>query len=371
MSRYRSVASAAILVLMVGAIGTPRAAQAQVQRNVVLEFCTGTWCQWCPCGDQAAEALLATYPNLIVLAYHGAPPASDPWQNFNGNAVRGLLGFAYYPTGIIDRRNHPGNGGTFPNIGFDQWAALGAQRYASAPTTNVKLAVMTQSYNTATRQLNLSVSATALQTLNGQYKMSLILTEDELIYPQTGNATCGYPPSNYVHKWVVRSMVNGPSGENLNSGPWVQNKSVSKTFTTTLDAEWNAEHCRYTVIVHKDSANALYFGEVTQALQGTFIGLVDVPRQPDNLPTGFSVSQNHPNPFKPTTVIQYQLPVQSHVTLRVVDVLGREVATLVNGVEGAGYKSVVFDGSRLASGVYFYRLVAGEYVQTRKLMLLK
>jgi hypothetical protein len=368
-NRYRSVASAAILVLMAAAILTPRAAQAQVPRNVVLEFCTGTWCQWCPCGDQTAEALLATYPSLVVLAYHGA--GTDPWRNFNGFAVRDSLGFYAYPTGIIDRRNHPGNGGSYAYVTYNQWANLVAQRFANAPTTNVKLEVVAQSYNSSTRQLNLSISATALQNLSGWYRMSLILTEDGLIYPQTGNATCGYPPADYVHNWVVRSMVNGPLGQNLNSGPWVQDQMLTKTFTTTLDAAWNAEHLRYTAIVHKDSANAQCFGEIAQALQGEMsIGLIDVPRQPDAVPPEFAL-RSCPNPFKPATAIQYQLPVRCHVTLRVVDVLGREVATLVNGMEEAGYKSVVFDGSRLASGVYFYRLEAGKYAETRKLMLLK
>ncbi|HAX48206.1 MAG TPA: hypothetical protein DCX92_04405, partial [Bacteroidetes bacterium] len=55
-------------------------------RRMVLEFCTGTWCGYCPCGHQAADQILLTYPNTIVIAYHGA--SSDPWQNFQGNAIR-------------------------------------------------------------------------------------------------------------------------------------------------------------------------------------------------------------------------------------------------------------------------------------------
>ena len=71
-------------------------------RNVVLEFCTGTWCQWCPCGDDEAHHLSVTYPNSVILAYHGS--GSDPWKNFNGNGIIGLLGFAGYPSGLVDRR---------------------------------------------------------------------------------------------------------------------------------------------------------------------------------------------------------------------------------------------------------------------------
>lgn len=58
-------------------------------RRVVLEFVTGTWCQWCPCGDSAAEHILEAYPNAVVIAYHGA--STDPWQNFPGSVIRTLL----------------------------------------------------------------------------------------------------------------------------------------------------------------------------------------------------------------------------------------------------------------------------------------
>ncbi|MBI5020695.1 MAG: T9SS type A sorting domain-containing protein [Ignavibacteriales bacterium] len=88
-------------------------------------------------------------------------------------------------------------------------------------------------------------------------------------------------------------------------------------------------------------------------------------------PLTFSLKQNYPNPFNPSTTISYQLPARSHVTLRVFDLLGREVAMLVNRIEESGNKSVVFDASRLLSGVYYYRLQAGNFVDTKKLLLLR
>jgi hypothetical protein len=89
------------------------------------------------------------------------------------------------------------------------------------------------------------------------------------------------------------------------------------------------------------------------------------------IPREYALHQNYPNPFNPMTVIRYQLPEKSHVTLKVYDLLGSEVATLVNGVEGPGDKSIVFDASNLSSGMYFYRLQAGSYMETRKLILLR
>jgi hypothetical protein len=84
-----------------------------------------------------------------------------------------------------------------------------------------------------------------------------------------------------------------------------------------------------------------------------------------------SLSQNYPNPFNPTTTILYELPRTSQVTLTVYDLLGREVATLVNGVEEPGHKSVEFNATNLAGGIYFYRITAGDHVLTRKLVYLK
>jgi hypothetical protein len=90
-----------------------------------------------------------------------------------------------------------------------------------------------------------------------------------------------------------------------------------------------------------------------------------------NLPAEFSLEQNYPNPFNPSTTIMYQLPRSSMVRLSVYDVLGREVAVLVDERKNAGSYEVKFDAVGLASGVYLYRLQAGEYVGTKKLLLIK
>jgi hypothetical protein len=88
-------------------------------------------------------------------------------------------------------------------------------------------------------------------------------------------------------------------------------------------------------------------------------------------PDNFSLSQNYPNPFNPNTVISWQLPVKSYVTLRVYDVLGKEAALLINEEQEAGIYKVDFSSSNLAGGTYFYRLQAGQFVQTKKMVILK
>ncbi|NBB76674.1 MAG: T9SS type A sorting domain-containing protein, partial [Bacteroidetes bacterium] len=90
-----------------------------------------------------------------------------------------------------------------------------------------------------------------------------------------------------------------------------------------------------------------------------------------DVPTDFTLAQNYPNPFNPTTQISYQLPVDSRVRLAVFDMLGRQVATLVDEQMSAGRHSVTFDAGNLSSGIYLYRLQAGNTVMTRKLTIMK
>ena len=85
----------------------------------------------------------------------------------------------------------------------------------------------------------------------------------------------------------------------------------------------------------------------------------------------YVLNQNYPNPFNPSTTIKYELPKASLVRLSVYDMLGRQVSVLVDERRDAGVHEVKFEGSTLASGVYFYRLQAGDFTQTKRLLILK
>ena len=87
--------------------------------------------------------------------------------------------------------------------------------------------------------------------------------------------------------------------------------------------------------------------------------------------TRFSLLQNYPNPFNPTTVISYQLPINGFVSLELYDILGRKIKSLIQERQNAGAHSVTFNAEDLSSGVYFYRLEAGTYSETKKLLLLR
>jgi hypothetical protein len=99
--------------------------------------------------------------------------------------------------------------------------------------------------------------------------------------------------------------------------------------------------------------------------------LTGVVKKVNSLPTKFSLSQNYPNPFNPSTVISYSIPQSGNVTLKVYNILGQEVATVFHGFQSAGSYTANFDAAKLASGVYFYRLQAGQFSETKKMMFMK
>ena len=100
-------------------------------------------------------------------------------------------------------------------------------------------------------------------------------------------------------------------------------------------------------------------------------GVTAVEGNQTNVPVSFELAQNFPNPFNPVTTIRYQLQKTGFVTLKVYDLIGREVATLVNEEKPAGRYEVKFDGTNLSSGIYFYRIRAGNFIDTKKFVLLK
>jgi hypothetical protein len=120
-----------------------------------------------------------------------------------------------------------------------------------------------------------------------------------------------------------------------------------------------------------DSSGYLYAGTTDGIVYKTTSTTVGVAEAIKSIPYAWKLDQNYPNPFNPSTQINYQLSKLSKVSLKVYDLLGREVANLVNENQSAGPHNVKWNASRLATGVYFYRLVAGSFVQTKKMLLMK
>jgi len=147
-----------------------------------------------------------------------------------------------------------------------------------------------------------------------------------------------------------------------------QNNNIQLTQNTThkLVPNWgNISALQLTIYVDEGNDGTI---DDTLYIENT----VDVEDQGTLLsPNSYNLAQNYPNPFNPTTTIQYSIPQHSNVTLKVYDILGNEVATLVNEEKGRGVYSVSFDASQLSSGIYLYRLQAGSFIETKKMILLR
>jgi glycosidase len=103
----------------------------------------------------------------------------------------------------------------------------------------------------------------------------------------------------------------------------------------------------------------------------TAVLITDIKKKNDSIIESYSLSQNYPNPFNPSTIINYEIPKAGLVSIKIYDVLGREIATLVNEYRQRGSYSVSFNAANMASGVYFYQLKAGEFIIAKKMLLLK
>ncbi|MEX0720462.1 MAG: family 43 glycosylhydrolase [Balneolaceae bacterium] len=141
------------------------------------------------------------------------------------------------------------------------------------------------------------------------------------------------------------------------------------TFSSVTSEEITGSHDVYLRFTGQDDVSELF--RIKSFNFSTEITTSNESSSGQTLPKEYKLNQNYPNPFNPSTVISYQLPVSSDVSLKVFDMLGREVTTLVNGRISAGQQQVHFDASALSSGMYIYQLQTDGFVQTRKMMLIK
>lgn len=131
---------------------------------------------------------------------------------------------------------------------------------------------------------------------------------------------------------------------------------------TVIDIGTSADVCAGTIVI-----NGGYSGT------GRFCnGTIDVGGEEEiETPKEFSLSQNYPNPFNPNTIISFAVPAQVLVTINLFDVLGRQVKLLINEIKEAGYYEINFNAANLPSGTYLYKIKAGNFIETKKMILLK
>ena len=124
-------------------------------------------------------------------------------------------------------------------------------------------------------------------------------------------------------------------------------------------------------VMAQGTGTAVHKLAITYNVTSSPIVITGITNGNGSIPTEYAMTQNYPNPFNPATRISYQLPEAGNVKITVFDISGKQIATLVNGQQNAGFYDINFDGSRFASGVYFYKLEAGNFVETKKMLLIK
>jgi ligand-binding sensor domain-containing protein len=205
------------------------------------------------------------------------------------------------------------------------------------------------------------------------------------------NASTQYIFAGTQKRGVLRSTNNGDSWTEVNTGltntnvPSLAINSRGDIFagtngggvfrSTDNGASWSDVNSGlmnpYVLALAINSSGEVFAGTSGNGIFRSLPTITAVEEIAVEIPTSFVLTQNYPNPFNPSTTIEYSLPKPSQVELKVYDILGKEVRTLVNGRQPAGQHRVSFEANGLPSGVYFYRIKGGAFVQTKKLTLLR
>jgi enterochelin esterase family protein len=189
------------------------------------------------------------------------------------------------------------------------------------------------------------------------------------VFGLCGLHSAAFQPNNYE---VYNLILNGPVKDIKWSSVWGTYESLFTTMRSFKDFLITKGYQIDWLERPEGHSWGLWRATLDNMLEYFFPALPSFfDHDQNNFVSDFELYQNYPNPFNPSTVIRYQLSVNSHITLRVHDLLGREVATLVNEEKSAGIYKVSFDASQLPSGVYYYRLQAGDFSKTKKMILLK
>ena len=183
----------------------------------------------------------------------------------------------------------------------------------------------------------------------------------------------------FVHNWGTAKTITNAKLKLTCDDPWIASISQSDYALPNIAPNSGSGISTWITISVIDSLFPGYFNfKVKVASDGwmywadsTKLIITGIAADHNEIPTEFSLAQNYPNPFNPSTKISWQLPVGSLATLKIYDILGREVATLVNEYRQAGKYETEFNAETLPSGVYFYQLKAGKYLNTKKMILLK
>ncbi len=326
----------------------------QVIRKVLFEEGTNASCGPCAANNPILKQFLDAHTSeALAIKYHASWPGYDPMYQANPtqNTER-----------IVNYYNMNQTGVPYCNadgIIQDIWP-FSIANFTNA--LNQRLAILTPvtinviDMRIAGDSVKSFVTVTLLSNLPaGNYYLRIMAIEGRIVY-QTPPGTNGETVFEHVFR---RAYPN-------TTGTSIQNTAgtYQYTFTYKREAAW-IDTSMFTIAFVQNDVNK----EVLNVAKGTYYPLGITGNS--EIPDAYLLSQNYPNPFNPSANIKFTMPKEGYVTLKVYNMIGSEVKTLVEGNHKAGAYDIYFDGSELSSGVYFYTLKTDEFTATRKMILIK
>jgi hypothetical protein len=341
-----------ILFVLIGIlynISHPLSAQ---NRTVLCELFTSTTCPPCVGANQGFDTWLSSYTKksrVAVVKYHvwWPSPGNDPYYLANTAQVttrNTFYGNNYAPHMFIN--------GSDAGSSYTGWNGAIEAELANTPPLEI---IVSGTVKNTDANIIVQVKAGSAAIPSGVLKVYVALTESGLLYTGTN----GDPK----HENVMRLMAADANGETFSIANQ-ETKTFKRPFT--LDAAWKTSNCTVVAFVQAQDTKT-----IVQAAVKNVIDMVSDVRPENTVPEIFSLEQNYPNPFNPSTTIRYSLPNAAKVKLSLFDMLGKEIAQLVDEEQSAGWKEVEWNSMNMTSGVYFYRLTAGAFADTKKMTVVK
>lgn len=326
------------------------------RRNVVVEKATGTWCGYCPASANGIEEMLENDLNIAVIEYHGG----DDYETTEGRSRITYYGISGYPTAVFDGLSQVVGGGNAGQSTYGNYAPEYNSRIDVGTGMDIEIF---GSHEESTYSVSVKITPTA-DVLYNDAVLHLAVTESEIAESWQGMS---------VLEFVQRDMVPDNFGTSIDFSQGDKYDPIYVPLTFTVDPSWNLDELELVAFVQVESTKDI--------LQSTKRSLVEVETGIDDNPYAVNSAylyQNSPNPFNPNTVISYKINAKAaDFELLIYNVNGQVIKRFTNlESDENGFGSVKWDGSdvngeRASSGVYFYKLVSGDYSEVKKMMMLK
>lgn len=361
---------------------------AQVPRKILAEDFTGMWCGWCPLGRTVAEHLEATFPNTVInVGMHDY----DALQSDYSHAIDSVNTYGY-PGFMLDRTYLPGYNFLLLGIGASCVGSDLDGEVDSRLTVTSPVGIdISSSYNSGTRALQVTVTANFAAAATGVMNINCVLTEDSISTPGDQdnymNTDASYPCWEGQGDPITTYYQRHTSRINLSSTEWgdggvipatvTASSSYQKQYNYTVPSAWDATHMFIVAFVSHYGRFVSGLIDTTKidilnantARLGQFVGINEISNSPITEMNVF------PNPSSDNTYISYYLKEAGNATVKIMDIIGKEIACLKNGNEFSGDQLLMWNGkdesgNTVSNGMYFCVINAGGNSIVKKIQII-